>query len=160
MAELRDDEIRRLLKYLGKEIRDVEQLAQIEDELRSDFATEFLREPEILSNFNQQILELPINEISWHLKIINYTKLRMVQRGISQDAIVDLFTRFVEFCDAVKQPIIIGAYTIYGKDKPHGSAITLRIDVDEIDNKQGVAHTVTVFVGRGGGNETEVINLM
>lgn len=160
MAELRDDEIRRLLKYLRKEIQDKEKLSQIEDELRSDFAAEFLREPEILSNFKQQILELPINETNWHLQIIGYTKLRMVQRSIGQNTIVNLFTRFVEFCDAVKQPIIISAYTIYGKDKPRGSAITLRIDVDEIDDKQGAAHTVTVFVGRGGSNETEAINLM
>lgn len=160
MAELRDDEIRRLLKYLRKEIQDKEKLSQIEDELRSDFAAEFLREPELLSNFKQQILELPINETNWRLKIINYTNLRMVQRGISQEAIVNLFTRFIKFCDAVKQPIIIGAYTIYGKYKPRGLVITLRIDIDKIDDKQGAAHTVTVFVGRGGSNETEIINLM
>lgn len=160
MAELRDDEIRRLLKYVSKEIQDTEKLAQIEDELRSDFAAEFLREPEILSNFHSKVLELSINETNWYLKIIGYTKLRMVQRGINQDAIVSLFTRFVEFCETSEQPIIVGAYTIYGKPSSHRSAITLRIDIDAVDDKQGSAHTVTVFVGRGGGNETEVINLM
>lgn len=73
MAELRDDEIRRLIGYLRGQIREAERLAQIEDELRGEFGAEFLREPEILSHFPEQILELLIANTNWRLKIIGYT---------------------------------------------------------------------------------------
>ena len=84
----------------------------------------------------------------------------MIQRGISEDAIIKLFTRFVEFCHAENRTIVAGAYTIYGKPAPRSLALTLRIDVDFVGDEHGAAHTVTVFVGRGDHAETEEINLM
>ena len=44
MGRLRDEEIRRLLRYLRQQIEDQEYLAEIEDELRGEDAEEFLRE--------------------------------------------------------------------------------------------------------------------
>lgn len=41
MPSLRDDEIRRLLKFLRGKTQDPEELAFIEDELRGDFGSEF-----------------------------------------------------------------------------------------------------------------------
>lgn len=158
--ELRDDEIRRLLKYLDGQIENKERLAQIEDELRGEFGAEFLREPLIASHFPERILDFSIAETNWRLKIIGYTRLRMVQRGINQETIVNLFKKFVEYCRAEEQPITVGAYTIYGKPEPRAKSLTLRIDVDNIGDQQNAAHTVTIFVGRGNTSETEVIELM
>ena len=44
MSRLREEEIRRLLRYLRQQIEDQEYLAEIEDELRGEDAEEFLRE--------------------------------------------------------------------------------------------------------------------
>lgn len=159
MSVLPDNQIRCLLKYLRGQIQDSEKLSVIEDELRGEFGTQFLREPKILSYFPSEIIEILTDEIIWKLKIIPYTRMRMTQRGISQTEIVRLFERFLEFCAGEKQIIIIGAYTIFGKANPRGSTITLRIDVDEIRRKEGKAHTVTVFVGRGDTTQTLEISL-
>ena len=91
MPSLRDDEIRRLLKFLRGKTQDVEKLAFIEDELRSDFGSEFLREPEILSYFADESISISETETVWKLKIISYSQMRMTQRGIKQPEIVSFF---------------------------------------------------------------------
>ncbi len=159
MAFLRDDEIRRLLAYLRRQISDAEQLAEIEDELKSEFGAEVLREPEILVYFKAQKIEITFNEVFWILRVIPYTSLRLVQRGISLEAITILFKKFLEYCAENEEIITVGAYTIFGRPSPVNNLITLRLDVDEIEENQGKAHTVTVFVGRGDTQNTVEIAL-
>lgn len=159
MAFLRDDEIRRLLAYLKRQISDSEQLAEIEDELESEFGAEFLREPEILSVFPEQKIEVEFTDVVWTLRVIPYTSLRMIQRGFSLESIIGLFQKFLEFCKANDETITIGAYTIFGKPFPRTPLITLRIDIDEIKETHGKAHTVTVFAGRGNAENTIEIAL-
>ncbi len=117
MAVLRDDEIRRLLKYLLKQIEDSEKLAFIEDELQSEFGAEFLREPEILSYFETEIVSISNQSEIWKLKIIPHTRMRMTQRGIKREEIVHLFERFIKFCQSQNQIITVGAYTIFENQK-------------------------------------------
>lgn len=160
MAFLRDDEIRRLLKFLREQIKDSEKLAFIEDELRSDFGAEFLREPEILLHFQTEIILITNSSEIWKLKIIPYTQMRMIQRGIKQEEIVDLFEHFLKFCKDEDQIITVGAYTIFGKSNIGNSSMTLRIDVDITDGTENEAHTVTIFIGRGDTAQTTEINLI
>lgn len=159
MAQLPIVEVRRLLSYLKNRVADAEQLSIIEDELRGEDGTEFLREPEFLSYFFASIVELLIDSVRWQLRIIAYTNLRMIQRGINQEVIIDIFKRFVEFCRENDEIIIVGAYTIFGKSATQNKPITLRVDIDEISEKEGKAHTVTVFVGSGNKEETVFVSL-
>jgi len=159
MALLRDDEIRRLLKFLGSQIQDSEKFVAIEDEMRGDFGAEFLREPDILAFFPAEIIELADNEVIWKLKVISYTRLRMIQRGIKLEAVEKLFEKFLQHCAENNLIINVGAYTIFGKPALRASSITLRIDVDEVSDFSGKAHTVTIFIGRGDSFETEEILL-
>ncbi len=98
MAILRDDEIRRLLKFLNSQIPNKEKLALIENELRGDFGAEILREPEFLNYFPAMLTEFVFDEMQWKLRVIPYTKMRMVQRGIRLGAVKLLFTHFLKFC--------------------------------------------------------------
>jgi len=91
MAYLRDEEIRRLLSYLTEKIQNKEKLAEIEDELKSEFGAEFLREPEIITFFSEQNIELNFDETNWNLRIISYTLLQMTQRGISLNSVSELY---------------------------------------------------------------------
>lgn len=159
MPFLRDDEIRRLLSFLKNKIRDSEKLAEIEDELKSEFGAEFLREPEILLYFPEQKIEINFAKIIWLVRIIPYTSLRMIQRGIGVQTIIVLFRRFLEFCRNNDEIISAGAYTIFGKPFPRSPLITLRFDVDEIKEAHGKAHTVTLFIGRGDSANTAEIDL-
>ena len=158
MSALRDDEIRRLLKFLHKQIKDSEKLAFIEDELRSDFGAEFLREPEILTYFSAETVSISNLSETWKLKIIPYTQMRMTQRGIKRDEIINLFERFLKHCETENEIISVGAYTIFGKSNVNNFHITLRIDVDNIEENE--AHTVTVFIGRGDATQTTKVNLI
>ncbi len=159
MSALADAEIRRLIKFLREQV-DAENLAFIEDEMRSEFGLEFLRESDIHSYFPNKIIEISVSEIVWKLKIISYTRMRMTQRGIGEEEIIALFESFLRHCTNENQTITVGAYTIYGKPTPRGAALTLRIDVDETDENENRAHTVTIFVGRGEAAQTEEINLI
>ncbi len=152
MPNLRNEEVRRLLKHLREQIQDTEKLAYIEDELRSNFGVEFLREPEILSYFHSETVSVGV----WQLKIISYTQMRMTQRGIRVEEIINLFERFLHYCEAEQQLISIGAYTIFGKSAISGHFLTLRIDVDTTNE----AHTVTIFIGRGDTTQTTKIELL
>jgi hypothetical protein len=76
----------------------------------------------------------------------------MEERKMSKNFVsraVNLFSRFVEKSIAEGQPIEIGKYTIRERPTPHGSDITLRVDVDFVESAGGQAHVVTVFMGRG-----------
>lgn len=159
MAILRDDEIRRLLKFLGSIIPDKAKFASIEDELRGDFGQEILREPEILDYFSAEIIDIQFDETDWQLRVIPYTKMRLTQRGINSETLRILFSKFLKFCKENNLIISKGAYTIVGKPKPRASLLTLRIDVDEIEEVSAKAHTVTIFVGHGDTSETEEIFL-
>ena len=159
MSALRDIEIRRLLKFLHGQIQDEQTLAAVEDELRGDYGAEFLREPEFLSYFSTETILIVKVERVWKLKIISYTQMRMMQRGIKQREIINLFERFLEFCESENQIISVGAYTIFGKSNTRSSPLTLRIDVDKVEKDENRAHTVTIFIGRGDTSETIEVNL-
>ena len=62
MAKLKNDEIRRLMAHLKKRTNDAEQFNFIEDELRGEEATEFIREPEMLSYFTESEIEIDFEE--------------------------------------------------------------------------------------------------
>jgi hypothetical protein len=157
MARLREEEIRRLLSYFRQQIQDIDRLAEVEDELRGEYAEEFLREPEVLVYFPEQPEEITALSAKWVLRIIPYTRMRMVQRGIKQAAVTALFRRFIESCATSGEIIITGHYTIFGRPTPRSSLITLRADVDLVVDTGGQAHTVTIFVGRGEGEGTTEI---
>lgn len=108
MGRLRTLEVRRLLRYLNERLEDPERLAEIEDALRDDGAEEFLREPDLLTYFPEQTVEIATGGSRWQLRIIPHALLRMVQRGISQTSVADLFRRFVEAYLASKQVIVTG----------------------------------------------------
>jgi|ERR1041384_3822020 hypothetical protein len=148
MSRLRDDEIRRLLRYLHQQVEDQEYLAKIEDELRGADAEEFLREPELLAYFPEQTEELIAAGAKWILRIIPHAYLRMVQRGIQQTAVVSMFKLFVEKCAAEEQVITVGPYTIFGRPMTRAKTLTLRVDVDVVADTSGQARLVTVVIGR------------
>lgn len=158
MARLRDDELRRLMNYLSRQIQDAERLAEIEDALSDEHAEEFLREPDLLIYFPEQTCEVVITQTRWQLRAISHAYLRMVQRGISLKTTEDLFRRFIEQCQASEQVITTGPYTIFGKTSPRGKSITLRVDIDAVTDDSGRARVVTVFVGRSGNEEITVID--
>ena len=160
MSVLTDSEVRRLMKVLRGKIEDIEKISFIEDELRGEFGAEFLRESEVSTYFTNKIVEIVVPEVIWKLKIISYTRMRMIQRRISEKEIIALFESFLQFCADRSQIIIVGAYTIYGKATSRSSPLTLRMDVDETNENEHRAHTVTVFVGRGDVLQTEEINLI
>ena len=160
MAYLRDDEVRRLLGYLRQQRQDTERLAYLEDELRSEYGAEFLREPELMAFFPSETVSLEFSDTIWSLRVIGYTRLRMTPRGIHLETVTALFARFVEHCRASSQLIAVGPYTIYSRLAPRATPLTLRVDVDDISDEQGQAHTVTVFVGHGDSYSTEEVNLL
>lgn len=129
---LREDEIRRLLAYLRGQIEDAETLLQIEDELRGENAAEFLREPEVLDYFQSLDSNFAAGKIEWKLRVIPHAHLRIVQRGIGLPEIINLFVRFVEFCQDSNEIIHVGAYQIKGKPYNGTKVLTLRVDVDRI----------------------------
>jgi hypothetical protein len=144
---LKDIEVRRIISYLSK-ILEEQELAEIEDILISEDGVEVIREPDFLQFFRTDFLELKIDSVFWRLKIIPYTNLRMIQRGISQETIEKFFTKFIQKVEIIS----IGAYTIYGKVQDR--KITLRLDIDYVSDIKGEGHTVTVFVGSGDTRET------
>jgi hypothetical protein len=154
MGRLRNEEVRRLLRYLRQHIADANHLDEIEDELRGEYGEEFLREPEILVYFPELNAEVLTAGVSWRLRVIPHAHLRMVQRGINLHGIESLFSRFIEICTAKGRAITTGPYTIFGRPAPRAQMTTLRIDVDMVVDMSGQAHVVTVFVGRGGAAET------
>ena len=87
MASLRDDEVRRLLKYLRRRVDDDERLAEIEQELRSEFGEDLLREPDLLTYFPEIRDEFVAGGALWRLRFIPHAHLRMVQRGLNQSAL-------------------------------------------------------------------------
>ncbi|MGH9947057.1 MAG: hypothetical protein ACRD6X_07665 [Pyrinomonadaceae bacterium] len=159
MAYLRDEEIRRLLSYFRDRIQAVDKLSALEDELTDEFGAEYLREPQILSYFSEQKIEIDFNKTKWVLRIIPYTSLRLIQRGIKVEMVKNLFLRFLEYCESNNEVIIPGAYSIFGRPTSQTPLMTLRMDVDEIDETSGKAHTVTIFVGRGNMENTQKVVL-
>lgn len=109
----------------------------------------------MLTYFPEQPEEITATSAKWVLRIIPYTHMRMVQRGIKQATVTALFQRFIESCATSGEIITTGHYTIFGRPTPRISLITLRADVDLIVDTGGHAHTVTIFVGRGEGT-TEI----
>lgn len=124
-------------------------MAEIEDELRGDYAEEFLREPDLLACFPAQIEEMVAASAKWRLRIIPHAYLRMVQRGIKQTTVADIFKRFIEKCAADEQVVTTGPYTIFDCPAPRAMGMTLRVDVDVVSDAGGQAHIVTLFFGRG-----------
>lgn len=150
MAKLKNEDIRRFINFLKKNT-DEEIISAIEEELKGE---DFIREPEFLSYFSTSLIEIE----NWRLKIIPYTAMRMIQRGIKMNAIVDIFKQFLEHCRLNEEVITIGAYTILSKTEK--KIVTLRIDVDKITDKEGEAHTVTVFIGYGNAENTVLLSLV
>lgn len=149
---LPNNEIRRLLKYLKTQLGDGDLFAEIAAELSGDDGADIIREPEFLQYFPQTVIEIEINQTIWRLNIISYTALRMTQRGVKPKQIIALFTRFIEFCSTNGEIINVGAYTVFD------GVLTLRVDIDDISDQGGKAHTATVFLGKGNTERTIVIN--
>lgn len=145
MSSLRDAEVRRLLAHLRQYIQGAEHIAGVEDELRDEFAEEFLREPDLLIYFPELIEKFIIAGMEWELRIIPHAHLRIIQRGISSVVVSALFTRFIEEYVASGQVISIGHYSIVGKATPRAVTVTVRADVDVVADEKGQAHIVTIF---------------
>lgn len=157
MSRLDQAEARRLLSYLRNQIADIETLAYIEDELSGEYAEEFLREPDLLAWFSPLQEEIEINGVIWLLRGIPHAHLRMVQRGIKMGTLLNLFQRFVQFHAASGELITTGPYSVFERARPRDATITLRFDVDLVNDEGGQAHVVTVFIGRShSGVETEI----
>lgn len=159
MGYLPEDEIRRLVSYLRPLIQDVETLAAIEDELRSEDAEEFLREPDLLNYFPALIEKLLLCETNWQLRVIPHARLRMVQRGISWETLLDLFRRFVEYAHSEGFPVLPGPYAITGWQDLRSALITLRLDIDVVDEGETKAHVVTLVFGRSESGSSNVIEV-
>jgi hypothetical protein len=149
MGQLRHEEVRRLLRHLRERIDDPERLAEIEEELRGEFAEEFVREPDLLIYFPEITEEFVIANSQWRLRFIPHVHLRMIQRGLKQADLSALFRRFIEMCTASGQVVTIGSYSIWGRPRPRSAMVTVRADVDVVNDESGQAHVVTVFIGRG-----------
>lgn len=157
MSRLNQADARRLLSYLRNRIADIETLAHIEDELRGEYAEEFLREPELLAWFPMLQEEFEINGARWLLRVIPHAHLRMAQRGIRTETVLNLFQRFVQFQAASGELITTGPYSVFERARPQEATVALRFDVDLVNDEGGQAHVVTVFIGRGhSGVETEI----
>ncbi|MGH9845064.1 MAG: hypothetical protein ACREEM_40630 [Blastocatellia bacterium] len=150
-------ELRRLLSHLRNRIADAATLARFEDELRDEYVEEFLRDPELLDWFPLLQEEMEISGRRWMLRVIPHAHLRIVQRGIRIETVLNLFQRFVEFCAANGEPIATRPYAVYSRVNSREATLTLRFDVDFVSDESGRAHVVTVFIGRGGlGIATEI----
>lgn len=149
MGYLRHEEVLRLLRHLRGRVESADRLTEIEDELRGEFAEEFLREPDLLVYFPEISDEFIAGGALWRLRFIPHAHLRIVQRGLNQSDLLILFRRFVEKYAESGQIITVGPYNIWGRPKPRASTVTLRADVDVIDGEDNQAHVVTVFMGRG-----------
>ncbi len=147
MSCARDDEIRRLVSHLRRQISDESILAEIEDTLRSDESAEFLREPEILDYFPELTEDLDAGGMRWRLRVIPHAHLRSVQRGISIRVVTSLFRRFVEFSNQQAVSITIGNYSVTARPAPRERRVTIRFDIDEVSEAEGAAHVVTVVFG-------------
>ena len=154
MGSLSDAEVRRLLRYLRQHIQEADRLAELEDELRGEYAAEYLREPDILVHFPELNEEINTADTLWRLRIIPHAHLRMVQRGITLTGILSLFSRFIGACAASGQVITVGPYTIFGRPTPRSAVATMRLDVDMVTDAKGQAHVVTILIGHSDPGET------
>jgi hypothetical protein len=156
MGLLRREEVRRLLKYLRERIEDQDQLAQIEDELSGEFAEELIREPEILAFFPQLSDEFFVATTRWKLRVIPHAHLRMIQRGVKMSDVSGLFRRFLETFSAAGEEVIVGGYVISGRPKARAARITVRVDIDSVNDEFGQSHVVTIYLGRADTKDTTI----
>ena len=156
MARLRDDEIRRLLSYLHKQVSDLETFAALEEEILGDEAEAFLREPDLLVYFPRLSEQIIFAGEVWSVQITQHAHLRMVQRGIKTPAVLEIFTRFVAYFKTEGQAIVPDAYTIYD----HATSISLRANIEVVSLAGGESRLVTVLLGRGDTTETIEVVLM
>lgn len=84
----------------------------------------------------------------------------MIQHGLNQPDLSSLFRRFVEKYAGMGQLITVGHYNIWGRLKPRASKVTLRADVDALDDGGNRAHVVTVFFGRGDTEDSTDVGLV
>jgi hypothetical protein len=153
MGHIRDDEVRRLLAYLRRHIQEEGWLAEIEDVLRSDEADEYLREEHLLEFFPLIEEKLLIQNGRWAFRIIPHAHLRLIQRGISPTIAADMFRQFIDYAHSENQIISTGRKIIINSRSRRGAAITLRVDIDEVEDAGGRAHVVTVIIGRASADE-------
>jgi hypothetical protein len=106
MARLRNDEIRRLLSYLHKQVTEIELFAALEEELLGEESEAFLREPELLVYFPTRQQQIVLADDVWSLQITQHAHLRMVQRGIKMPVVGEIFSRFVEYFKTESQEIL------------------------------------------------------
>jgi hypothetical protein len=157
MSKLRDDEVRRLVSHLRLLVSD-EELANIEDILRSDEGAEYVLTDALLIYFPLVSIELRIDERPWRARVLPHAHLRMVQRGISTHDIEDLLIRFVKTCQVRGEPIIEDYYGIIGRIERH-RLVTLRVAVEEISERGGQVRVITVHWGRGRAEEGTVVRV-
>ena len=159
MGFLRNEEVRRLSKYLRERIEDGDRLAQIQNELSSEYGEEFLREPDLLIYFPELVDEIIAAVGRWRLRVIPHAHLRMVQRGIKLQEVSALFRRSLEMYTASGEVVTVGPYSIIGRSKSRAARITIRADVDMVDDKSGQTHVVTIYLGKGETEGTTLIEL-
>lgn len=144
MERLPLGEARRLIAYLRAQPLDAGRLLEIEGQLLGDEAGSLLREESFLTYFPAITNELIAGGINWQLRFIPHARVRMTQRGVKSEVVLNLFTRFVERSLREEGDIVPGPYTI----RQPASGITIRIDIDIVGNDSASAHLVTVFFGR------------
>jgi hypothetical protein len=157
MKNLRDDEVRRLVSHLRSLVSE-EELAKIEDTLRSDEGAEYLLTDTLLSYFPSVVFEMRIDESTWRVRILPHAHLRMVQRGISTQEIEDLLIGFVRTSQVHDELITEDYYGIVGHIQHH-RLVTLRVAVEETSQPSGQVRVITVFLGRGGSTEGTVVHV-
>jgi hypothetical protein len=149
-VRLRDDEVRRLVVYLRSCVA-TEELAEIEDSLRSDEGSDYVRRRAILQHFPSIEETLSISGVQWLVRITSHAHLRLVQRGVAADEVQNIFTNFVELYSRIGELIIQGNYALVGRTRR--GITTVQIDIQFLRDAEGETNVVSVYLGRPGEDE-------
>jgi hypothetical protein len=152
-VKLRDDEVWRLIAYLRLRVS-TEELAQIEDILRSDEGTDYLRRRALLRYFPPIETALPIANVKWLVRITSHAHLRLIQRGVTVDEIQRSFVSFVEGSFQTGELVIEGNYALVGQTR--WGVTTVQIEVERITDAEGEANVVTIYLGRPSQDENAI----
>lgn len=158
MAHITDAEVRRLVSYLGGRVKKAK-LNEIEEELRSEWATEYLREPELLQWFPPLTDAFIVAEMDWTLRLIPHGHLRSTQHGLSFPEISQIFQKFLRDYVERGEALFEGHFSILGTVGNGNKQFTVRADVDNLSLFVGTAHVVTVHPRRGNTEFSTLVDL-
>jgi hypothetical protein len=149
MARITDVEVRRLVSHITGRVTPA-RLLELEDELRSDFATEFLREPEILEYFDELTSHFSAVQIVWTVLCTSHAHLRIVQHGIQFVHVTNCFEKLVNRYFSENPSVFTGNLSIVSKVPKSKGISTIRANiVDPLGLFEGTVRIITVFPGRG-----------